>query len=122
MVKYNKEIILKIRKNKKAMNDQKWTDIINKIEGMYDIIEQAEEELDNNSYYQFCVFQTPMGKLKIERQKKPKIIDKQTQYSNRVGSSVNVNIVYSEDEFVDTIKLFQEKDNEWEEIDAKAIL
>ena len=85
-------------------------------------IEIGEDEHNNpvKGKIEQLKFTGPLGKMKLERTTKPRVIDKQTLHSNRAGSGVRVNYVYSKDETSQFMKAYKwnEENEEWEEIDA----
>lgn len=66
-------------------------------------------------------FTGPLGKMKLERTTKPKVLDKKTLYSNRAGSDMRVEYEYSPDETVQFMKAYRwnEAGEEWTEIEAE---
>ena len=62
--------------------------------------------------------------MKVEWITRPKVLDKKTQYSNRIGSSVSVETVYSEDEVTNTFKVYKWDDNSesWQEMKAEGFI
>ena len=51
---------------------------------------------------------------------KPRLLDEKTTYSNRIGSNVKIDKVYSEDEVVSYLNAYRwdEVNNDWEKIDT----
>lgn len=66
----------------------------------------------------------PLGQMKLERTTKPKVLDKKTLYSNRAGSDMRVDYIYSPDEVVQYMKAYKwdENDEEWTEIEAENLV
>ena len=65
----------------------------------FEISNEGEEEIEDipNSKLEFIEFDGPLGKMRLEFITKPKVLDKKTLYSGRIGSDVKVDYVYSED-------------------------
>lgn len=63
-------------------------------------------------------FDSPMGKIKLERTTKPKVIDKKAIYSRRIGGSANIEYIYSKEETTCQFKAFKwnQDQNLWQEI------
>ncbi len=105
------------------MLDEKWLDIISRVEEKFDILEHEKEDLmEIPGTIEYIIFVSPLGKVKLERTVKPLVLDKKTNYSNRIGGNVSVEYVYSDTETVDKFKAYKWDDNEddWTDIDADA--
>ncbi|MFW0862280.1 MAG: hypothetical protein ACKKL6_01715 [Candidatus Komeilibacteria bacterium] len=105
------------------MNLEKWEQIKAMAKDKFDITREHEEEgVDGIGKVEILEFNGPLGRMKLEFITKPRILDKKTSYSNRIGSDVKVDYVYSEDE--ETCQLVAYKWDEgaeaWESIDASA--
>lgn len=105
------------------MNLEKWLDIKSIAKDKFEVLSETEEEgEDGVGTVQLFEFEGPLGRMKLEFISKPRILDKKTTYSNRIGSEMKVNYVYSEDEVVHQLHAYKwnEVANDWEEIDAAA--
>ena len=104
------------------MTDEKWQEIIFKIEENFGIEEKGGEEAEKEGgeTIEFVVFSGPLGKMKLERVSRPIVIDKKTTYSRRIGGDVKVDYVYSPTEKSHKIKAYKwdENQNDWLEIEA----
>ena len=109
------------------MNQEKWLDIKLDIKEKFGIKEEKKEETelgekeDGTKFMEekeTIEFDPPMGRIKLEKIIKPKVLDKKTLYSRRAGSNIEVEYIYSQDELVCQFKAykFDENKNEWEEI------
>ena len=69
-------------------------------------------------------FDGPMGKIKLEFDIKPVVIDKKVFNSARIGSDSKVAYVYSEDEKSYKMRVYKINDTtgQWDEIDADNFL
>jgi len=106
---------------------KKWDDIIYKIEEKFGIKKRDKEKflVSENSFgkkvygeKEIIEFDTPRGRMKIEKIIQPKIIGKNVLHARRAGSRVAINYIYSEDETVERLKFYR-WDNEkmdWQEI------
>ncbi len=112
------------------MNDEKW----------YELKEKAKEKFDDFSEFQEAEtreddtgqeittiiekmeFTSPLGKLRIERATRPKIIDKKTHYHKGAGGSkADIEYVLSDEEKVHKITIYRRNEmNEWEEMNLPA--
>ncbi len=101
------------------MNDDKWRDIIDKIKENFQVEshEKRAGEYEGENLEEI-VFNHPAGPMKLLRIIKPRLVGEKTKYSNRIGSSTQVEKIYSDTETVDSVRLYQQKDGEWGEIDT----
>lgn len=107
------------------MTLEKWEEIKQKILSGFEIFNQ--ETLINEERYEnieIIEFLGPAGKMKVEWITRPKVIDKKTKYSNRIGSSVSVDYIYSPDEITHTFKVYNwsEPISDWQEIKTGAFI
>lgn len=107
------------------MTLEKWEEIKQKILSSFEILNQ--ETLNNEERHEdteAIEFIGPSGKMKVEWITRPKVLDKKTQYSNRIGSSVSVDYVYSPDEVTHTFKVYNwnEALEDWQEIKPGAFV
>ena len=111
------------------MNNDRWNNIISMVQEKFPPAELSEGEIEigqdkhNNPIkgkVERLEFTGPLGKMKLERTTKPKVLDKKTLYSNRAGSDMRVDYVYSEDEVVQFMKAYKwdEDEEKWLEIEA----
>ena len=103
------------------MNKEKWENIKGDVLDKFEIFDNTTEDLiDMPGKQEIIVFQGPMGKMKMVMTIKPRVLDKKTSYSRRIGSDVKVDYVYSEDEFTHDLKAYKWDDNgnDWVEIEA----
>lgn len=105
------------------MNLEKWEQIRLMAKDKFEILNEVEEEgVDGIGKVHIIEFEGPIGRIKLEFVTKPRILDKKTTYSNRIGSDVKVDYVYSEDEETYQLNAFKWNDAEevWQDIDAAA--
>jgi len=113
------------------MNDDRWQQLISMVQQKFPPAQMSEEEIEigqdkhNNPVkgkIERLEFTGPLGKMKLERTTKPRVLDKQTQYSNRAGSDVRVDYVYSPDEVVQFMNAYKwdDNDDDWVEMEAGA--
>ena len=106
------------------MHEKKWDALLDKIEKLFGFVEHTTEEYpERHLTVETAVFDGASGRMKLERAVKPLVIDKKVTYSKRIGSEVDVEYVLSEDEFVDTVKLFRwdKLAREWKQMDISAL-
>lgn len=107
------------------MIQEKWQEIKEKIKSNFEILSESnEKDEERREDIETIEFTGPMGKMKVEWITRPKVLDKKTQYSNRIGSSVSVNYVYSPDEVTNTFKVYQWNavNEDWREINGESLM
>src|SRR3989344_2470287 len=112
-----------------SMSPDKWETIRESVKKQFTIIEQGNEDLIvetgdgpvKQGTAEFVVFESPLGRTKLQFQKKPKMEEKKYFYSKREGDAARVEYKFSEDETVHTFKAYKWDDleDEWREIDPK---
>ena len=103
---------------------EKWEKIKGNIKDNFTIEDEGKEHVDDEGGIdvEFFVFESPLGKVRLEFLSKPLILDKKTTYSKRIGSETKVEYVYSEDEKSYIFKAYKWEDesDDWEEIDSSS--
>ncbi|OJI07323.1 hypothetical protein BK004_01155 [bacterium CG10_46_32] len=111
----------KIQNLKRALDDmteEKWQAVVGRLKDDCEILEhQTINGEKEGEKIEEIIFENPIGRMKLTRRTKPRLLGEKTHYSGRVGQSTNVERVYSDDEFVDTVELFQDNNGEWVPVD-----
>ncbi len=104
------------------MKPEKWENLIGVFKDKFEIEEHDKKHLDEQggTDIEFIIFKSPLGRMKLEFITKPVVLDKKTNYSQRIGSQVDVEYIYSEDEKTNRLVAYKwdEAQNEWVEINA----
>ncbi|MBI4049987.1 MAG: hypothetical protein HY398_00900 [Candidatus Doudnabacteria bacterium] len=110
------------------MTQEKWDEIKANIAKSFVVEEQGTEDLIvetgegevKQGEAEFVVFKSPLGRTKLQFQKKPRLKEKQYHYSHRAGDSARVEYKFSEDELVYTLKAYKwdEVEDEWKEMES----
>jgi len=104
------------------MLPEKWENLIGDVKDKFEVEEQGKEHLDEQggTDIEFIIFKNPLGRIKLEYITKPVVLDKKTNYSQRIGSQMNVEYVYSPDEKTHRLVVYKwnEIQNDWVEINA----
>ncbi|TSA46277.1 hypothetical protein D4R52_00845 [bacterium] len=89
-------------------------------EGAEDLLVETGEGSVKQGEAEFVIFESPLGRLKLQLQKKPKLEEKKFHYSHQQGKGARVEYKFSEDEIVLTFKAYKWDDaqDEWKEMDA----
>ncbi|MFH0780261.1 MAG: hypothetical protein V1928_05425 [Parcubacteria group bacterium] len=95
------------------MQQEKWEELLEKVRKNFGIEEQTTEPIDDipRAFREIVVCNSPMGKLKLIRTTKPKVLDRKTIYSNRPGAQMNVRYEYSETEFTNNLEILKWDEN-----------
>jgi hypothetical protein len=111
------------------MSPDKWETIKSQVNKQFSVEEQGKEDLlvdtadgqVKQGEAEYIIFEGgPLGRMKLQFQKKPKLEDKTFHYSKRAGDSARVEYKFSESETVYTLKAYKWDDarDDWKEIDA----
>ena len=83
------------------MQPDRWEDVKGIIKDQFEVIDESEGEIEDipRSRVERMEFEGPLGKMKVEFETKPIVLDKKTTYSKRMGDTAAVEYIYSEDEY-----------------------
>lgn len=111
------------------MTPEKWQGIKDQVKRNFTLEQEGEEDLlaettegqVKQGEAEFVVFSGPLGRLKLQFQKKPKLEQKKYFYSKREGDAARVEYKFSDQELVYAFKAYKwdEIEEEWEEIEAE---
>lgn len=98
-----------------------WLNLKDKITEKFKVEDYKKGVLEQvpDSVCETLIFTGPNGKIKLEWISKPKTLGEKTLYSARVGSTVKVDKIYSQDEKAEFLKAYQDKSGTWEEINLQ---
>ncbi|RJQ35583.1 hypothetical protein C4566_00290 [Candidatus Parcubacteria bacterium] len=104
------------------MTKERWAEVKKQIKDQFNIREEYEEDLDPG-LAEVLEFDGPTTLMKVRYVTKPKLLDKKTTYSNRAGSNVKVDYVFSDDEFISHLEVYtlSVDTNDWEKIEAQSL-
>lgn len=109
------------------MTQEKWENLKIMIKDKFGLREERTEETELGEREdgtkikeekETIEFESPMGRIRLEKIAKPKIINKRTLYSKRIGGKIKVEYIYSEDEAVCQFRAYkwEQNKNQWLEI------
>ena len=107
------------------MNPGKWENLVFLAEEKFGIDKKYKEDFEVAELStgkkimgqrQIVEFQSPLGRIKLEKNSRPKVIDKKVLHTKRIGGRVAVDFVYSDEEKVENLKIYRFKNDEWIEI------
>lgn len=99
------------------MHVDKWKETLDLIKEKFAV--EDEGVLQSEEYggmtTEYIIFEGPIGKMKMEFISKPRVLDKNTTYSNRIGSDVTVDYIYSDTEKTTKLLIsrWSEADESW---------
>ncbi len=104
------------------MNQDRWREIKAKVKESFDLTDEYDEDLDPGTA-QVLEFIGPSGRTKIRFVTRPKVLDKKTSYSNRAGSGVKVDYIYSQEESSCYLEAFVWSDDrdDWQKIETPSL-
>lgn len=99
------------------MQPDRWLEIKQELKQKFELEDEYNEELDHGSQ-EVVEFVSPMGRVKLCFVQKPKVLDKKTTYSNRIGSGVSVEYVYDLENstYHLDVWLWSEGNQQWEKL------
>lgn len=104
------------------MHDDKWKDTLAMVKSKFTVRSQGREEIANipGAFIEFIEFDSPQGRMRLERTTKPAVLDKKTIYSKTAGRASQTEYTYSPDEVVHRLEAFRfnEAKDDWEEVRA----
>lgn len=106
------------------MTYERWQNLISTIKDKFKVSKEGKEDLNPGpGHVEFIECGTPMGKVRLELIVRPKILEKKTYYSNRVGSQTTVEYRYDENEHTLTLRALRwdEGGGIWQEIKAESL-
>jgi len=110
------------------MTSSRWENLMFRIEEKFSIDKQYAEDFEVAEtssgekimgQRQAVEFVGPMGRIKLEKTARPRVIDKKILRTKRIGGKVAVNFVYSNEDKVEEIKIYKQSlYGKWEEMNT----
>lgn len=99
------------------MTDEKWADVKAKVEEKFTVLEKGTRELDPGTA-EFLVFESPLGKVKLERVVRPVKLGEKGIVSRRIGAHAAIESIYSDTEVAKSFHAykFEPGTGEWVEM------
>lgn len=108
------------------MTNEKWQNLIFMIEEKFGILEKEtkdsliEDDIGNKvkGTRDMVIFENEMGKIKLERENRPMIVDKKMHYHKTAGTGAKVEYIVSDTEMVHKVTAYKwnEASDDWEEL------
>ncbi len=90
------------------------------VKSKFTVLAEGREDIEDipNAFAEFIEFDSPQGKMRLERTTRPAVLDKKTVYSKTSAHASNVEYIYSKDDIVQRFQAFRWDDakGEWEEV------
>jgi len=104
------------------MTPERWNEISTLARQKFKIVDEYTEELDPGSA-EILECETPLGLLKLTFISKPRLLSKKTSYSNRIGSSTDVDYVFSPDEITYRLEItrYNPNSDSWSKLDSSEL-
>ena len=107
------------------MTDERWEKLIYQVEEKFGIDKrytedfvvaetQAEKKIMGRK--EIIEFKGPLGRIKLEKISRPRIIDKKVLHTKRIGGRMAVDYIYSDENEISQLKIYKQSNGEWEEI------
>jgi len=105
------------------MTEDRWEQIIGRIKDEFEVLscKTIEGESEDETVEEI-IFLNSLGKMKILKTKKPRVLEEKTFYSNRIGGETKIERVYSKDDFVLIVQFFVENNGEWVPVDNSSFM
>jgi hypothetical protein len=103
------------------MNDEKWYELVERIEDKLQVEEMREWEGPHRAHIETLIFTGPAGRMKLERTSRPLVLDRKVRVSRRIGDVGEEEFIYSETEKSHRVCLYQWTGEEWEEVDFRQL-
>lgn len=113
------------------MNDERWEQLKENLKGKFEVLEERREELIMQTEdgpikqgdQEILVVKSPVGKIKLACDIRPRVLEKKLHYTHQQGKSAYAEYKFSETEKTYKLRLFKwnEVEYDWEELDEGAI-
>lgn len=102
------------------MTDEKWEETIEQIEEKFGIKDRFKEKIEGGGIKETIEFDGPVGRMRLERTVKPKVLGIKTFYSRRAGTvAKKMRQITSDSEKVRFVRAYVFKQGKWIEFKLK---
>lgn len=96
------------------MDDSRWDDITGRIKDTFEVEEEFDEALpEGPGKRDGLVFAGPLGRMKLERTSRPRVIGSHGITAKRIGAHASVAYEYDSSDIIQSVKLFRWSDGGW---------
>lgn len=107
------------------MTEEKWQELVGRIQDDFTLEKQEQREDPETRTTTFLViFQGPVGRIKLERTVRPKVLDERALGGSKFGAGTRITRKYSTTDFVDALHAYRwdEEKAAWLPFDASALV
>lgn len=107
------------------MKDERWEEVVEKIKAAFPEHEHEHETLlDGKGFLDAYIFDGSLGRIKLARTKRPRIVGEKGIGSKRIGADTTIEKVYDENDIVDFVTVYRFDDNvqDWVQLEDDSIL
>lgn len=107
------------------MTPDRWQNVLGQIKDNFEVLsKENSRDPESGSTVETVVFISPAGKVMLEFIARPILLETKTKYSNRIGSDVKIEKVYSQDDFSYSLEAwrFDEDNQDWLPITGEAFI
>jgi hypothetical protein len=105
------------------VNDERWIELTERIRDTFRVTLDVERPLDPGpGRIEELEFESPRGRMRLERITRPLVLDRKSLFSKRAGSQTTEEYVYSEDEFSYRVTFFRWVEGAWQEEDFRSMM
>jgi hypothetical protein len=105
------------------VNDERWYELAERIRDTFRVTLDVEHPLDPGpGRIEEIEFESPRGKMRLERVSRPVVLDRRTHFSKRIGGQMSEEFVYSDTEFSHRVAFYRWVDEGWQEEDFRNMI
>lgn len=99
------------------MTLEKWGELVGRLKDTFTIIREGRDDLEPVGTADYIEFQAPLGHLRLEFIRRPVKIGEHGIGSRRIGSNVQMEVEYSDEDTIQTLKAYKKEGvNSWAEL------
>lgn len=113
------------------MNQERWEQLKESLKGKFEVLEEKAEDLMMGTVEgpvkagerEILVVKSPVGKIRLVCEIKPRVMEKKLHYTHQQGKSATTEYKFSETEKTYKLRLYKwnEVEYEWEEMGEDAV-
>jgi len=105
------------------VNDEHWFELTERIRDTFRVTLDVERPIDPGpGKIEELEFESPRGKMRLERVSRPVVLDRKAHFSKRVGGQTTEEYVYSDSEFSHRVAFYRWVDEGWQEEDFRSMM
>lgn len=103
------------------MTDEKWKDLVGRIQDTFPVETEFSEPLeDGPGEREGIIFSGVLGRMKLERITRPVVLGSHAIAAKRIGADAKVEFEYSKDDETKTVIVSVWQDDAWKALDLDA--